>query len=98
MARLAIGKEFLAEYAKLDRNTRSAVDTAIAGRQAVRQTRAAIVRHLMPPSGRKPDHVRHQLHRPTAVGPTAGQLGPSRVLWRRWTNCAHRVMPMDDLT
>ena len=30
MARLAIGKEFLAEYAKLDRNTRSAVDTAIA--------------------------------------------------------------------
>ena len=30
MARLAIGKEFLAEYAKLDRDSRSAVDTAIA--------------------------------------------------------------------
>ena len=38
MARLAIGKEFLAEYAKLDRNTRSAVDTAIAG--FARQTHA----------------------------------------------------------
>ena len=36
MARLAIGKEFLAEYAKLDRNTRSAVDTAIA--EFARQT------------------------------------------------------------
>ena len=30
MARLAIGKEFLAEYAKLDGDTRSAVDTAVA--------------------------------------------------------------------
>ena len=38
MARLAIGKEFLAEYAKLDRNTRSAVDTAIA--EFARQTHA----------------------------------------------------------
>ena len=39
MARLAIGKEFLAEYAKLDRDTRSAVDTAIA--EFARQTHAA---------------------------------------------------------
>ena len=38
MARLAIGKEFLAEYAKLDRDTRSAVDTAIA--EFARQTHA----------------------------------------------------------
>ena len=38
MARLAIGKEFLAEYAKLDRDTRSAVDMAIAG--FARQTHA----------------------------------------------------------
>ena len=38
MARLAIGKEFLAEHAKLDRNTRSAVDTAIA--EFARQTHA----------------------------------------------------------
>ena len=38
MARLAIGKEFLAEYAKLDRDTRSAVDTAVA--EFARQTHA----------------------------------------------------------
>ena len=38
MARLAIGKEFLAEYAKLDRDTRSAVDTGIA--EFARQTHA----------------------------------------------------------
>ena len=38
MARLAIGKEFLAQYAKLDRDTRSAVDTAIA--EFARQTHA----------------------------------------------------------
>ena len=38
MARLAIGKEFLAEYAKLDRNTRSAVYTVIA--EFARQTHA----------------------------------------------------------
>src|SRR4029077_8267624 len=38
VARLAIGKEFLAEYAKLDRDTRSAVDTAIA--EFARQTHA----------------------------------------------------------
>ena len=38
MARLAIGKEFLAQYAKLDRDTRSAVDTAVA--EFARQTHA----------------------------------------------------------
>ena len=38
MARLAIGREFLAEYAKLDKNVRSAVDTAIA--EFARQTHA----------------------------------------------------------